>query len=385
MAATLPFDEFISGAQVRFTWIEILQYLSITDSIQISYNTDRDYACKVWRNVKADPEKWNELKDFIKQHQFPGERQSVQDVITFPGMLRLIMLLGGPNAAKCRSKMCKILVRYFAGDRTLLGEIEANAESDDPVAGMARASLAGEKGDAEIQSRKRKMEDLEYQERLVALENQKSIIKERDVLVAAKAHEMALKSQDAGLNNVNKFRDTLELFQPSWERDDRLRLQVADFIKNILFGASHFKQPGAPPPPQQPSAGGAGGMGTGSPPAAGDGGSSSGGDGGSSTAGSDDDPMLKRGITVSSIAAEMGHRFKNSELSQVGKMVVQKFTGRYGIAPPKHDQFCDGAVRSVNSYTERDRDIVEEAIREFVNRSGKSASPKRKKGTPMSE
>lgn len=36
---------------------------------------------------------------------------------------------------------------------------------------------------------------------------------------------------------------------------------------------------------------------------------------------------------------------------------------RYDESPPKHQQYVDGAPRMVGSYFEKDRDLVEEAIR----------------------
>jgi hypothetical protein len=53
--------------------------------------------------------------------------------------------LPGENAKNWRSKAAEILRRYFAGDKTLLKEIEANAASDAPVNRAARASLRSEK------------------------------------------------------------------------------------------------------------------------------------------------------------------------------------------------------------------------------------------------
>jgi hypothetical protein len=54
------------------------------------------------------------------------------------------MFLPGDNAKDMRSKISKILLRYFAGDPTLLEDIEANAASDSPICKAARASLQSE-------------------------------------------------------------------------------------------------------------------------------------------------------------------------------------------------------------------------------------------------
>ena len=80
-------------------------------------------------------------------------------MITFPGAIKLLMFLPGEKAKMHRSTMVTILTRYFAGDPSLLREVEANAVSESPVAQMARASLASETGVQD--SLKRKREELE--------------------------------------------------------------------------------------------------------------------------------------------------------------------------------------------------------------------------------
>jgi hypothetical protein len=59
-------------------------------------------------------------------------------VITFPGALKLVMFLPGDTAKKHRSTMVTILTRYFAGDKSLIQEVEANAVSESPVCQLAR-------------------------------------------------------------------------------------------------------------------------------------------------------------------------------------------------------------------------------------------------------
>jgi hypothetical protein len=42
------------------------------------------------------------------------------------------------------------------------------------------------------------------------------------------------------------------------------------------------------------------------------------------------------------------------------------YVDKYKQAPTKHEQMVGGAMRSVNSYTERDKDMVREAIKEYL-------------------
>jgi hypothetical protein len=62
-------------------------------------------------------------------------------VITFQGSLILVMRVGGKNARNFRVKMATILRRYYAGDLSLIPELQHNAASEDPIAEMARDSL----------------------------------------------------------------------------------------------------------------------------------------------------------------------------------------------------------------------------------------------------
>ena len=173
-ADTIPFDDFAPGTTVRVKVVDNNQYLSIRDIIMRVSKKNNNDAGEVWRNLS--PEHKSELQEFILNIQFPGRGQSEQPVITFPGALKLVMFLPGKNAKHARSVMAKILVRYFAGDPTLLGEIEANAASGDPVPQMARESLSSETAQETLGGRKRKhlveLQQKELEMRLMQIEAQ---------------------------------------------------------------------------------------------------------------------------------------------------------------------------------------------------------------------
>jgi len=121
-------DELVPGATVRFTVKNGTQHISIRDLIMLVCEKDRNQAGEVW---KAEVQDLN--------HKFPGSGQKVQPVITFPGSIKLMMWLPGETA---RGFCTKILTQYFAGDVSLLKEIEANAASNAPISQMARVALA---------------------------------------------------------------------------------------------------------------------------------------------------------------------------------------------------------------------------------------------------
>jgi hypothetical protein len=115
-------------------------------------------ASQIWDRI-PDTVK-NELSSFCGKFQFPGRGQREQPVITFPGALKLAMFLPGEKAKQYRSGMVSIIHRYFAGDPSILREIEANAASDSPIAQMARSSLYTEAGASDLAGHKRLREDL---------------------------------------------------------------------------------------------------------------------------------------------------------------------------------------------------------------------------------
>ena len=202
---SIPFDDIVAGATVRFAEIDGVQYLSIRDIIMHLCDKNLNDAGAVWRNL-ADQKK-NELQQFLLNFKVPGRGQQEQPVITFPGAIKLLMFLPGEKAKSHRSSMVSVLTRYFAGDPSLLREIEANAVSESPVAQMARASLASDSGIQDSLKRKRE-EELE-------------------------ATELHTKK----LSNVSLFATTMALINPNWRDDARLRLQTEDWLKNVAFNS----------------------------------------------------------------------------------------------------------------------------------------------------
>jgi len=197
--------------------------------------------------------------------------------------------------------MVGIIHRYFAGDRSLLDEVEANARSDHPMAQMARDSLpANDKDELEDKKRKRAIEDAELQNKRAA-------------------------TQSLRLANLTSFTGIMATLNPSWMQDDRLVMQTQDLLKNTMFtNMGH--------------------------------------------------PCIENGvaaelvpISVSQVAQDAHRNLTKSQGIQIGRRAADKYRELYGKEPSKHQQFVDGATRMVNSYTEKDRGLVEEAINEFFD------------------
>jgi hypothetical protein len=200
----LPFDELVSGATVRYTVKDGVQYLSIRDLIMVVCEKDGNHAQEVWRRLPDD--KKSEVHAFCVNFRFPGRGQSEQPVITFPGAIKIMMWLPGDNAKKFRTKAAEIITRYYAGDKSLLKEIEANAESEAPIHKMARAALDNDSDSL----MKQKFDQIELVERV-------ELVKKRK------------------LDNVASFCDLMERLRPDWKSDQRLVLQTEDWVKNAAF------------------------------------------------------------------------------------------------------------------------------------------------------
>ena len=61
-------------------------------------------------------------------------------LITFEDSIQLIMILPGKRAKKLKAQFANIIHRYLAGDKTLILEINTNAESSSGIAELARES-----------------------------------------------------------------------------------------------------------------------------------------------------------------------------------------------------------------------------------------------------
>jgi len=67
-------------------------------------------------------------------------------LVNFDNVTQLIMALPGAGAKETRQKFADILKRYTGGDASLIDEIHANAQSNSPLAQLARNSIAASAG-----------------------------------------------------------------------------------------------------------------------------------------------------------------------------------------------------------------------------------------------
>jgi hypothetical protein len=137
------------------------------------------------------------------------------------------MVLPGQTAIAIRQQFARIIREYIAGERSLIAEINANAESNSPLAQMARAAAPT---DETMLGFKRRREELE----LFKLEE--------EIREMSRTHLTNLKSDLEGLDGT---------------LDERTRLMFKDSFMNLLMAPSGSRQQaqltnGASPSPNAP-------------------------------------------------------------------------------------------------------------------------------------
>jgi hypothetical protein len=252
-----------------------------------------------------------EIVSLCRYLKFPGRGQRDTPTMTIRGLQRLLMILGGKVAAEYRALVETTFTRVMAGDRSLIKVIESNAISNKPINRAMRAALEQDPSPGGIlhddalddwtdRKHKREVEELELAERKEAL---------------------AERMEATDLKRIERHTMLISAYQtlcPGSVLDDRARLLFKDAYLNLCAGQRAL------------------------------------------TNGVD----LGKPLTISTVASDMGLRFTSTELQSLGCKIKGLYKAKYDEDPPKHEQFCNGAVRKVCSYTERDRCMVEQALRE---------------------
>ena len=164
-----------------------------------------------------------------------------------------------------------------------------------------------------------------------SMESQRKRIKREDLELAKLEQEI----QEKRIQNFTNCMGMLTSITPNWMQSDvRFRLQTEDMIKNLMTQTPVLANTNSAPNAAITN-GDASGSGMGS------------------------------SISISQVAQELGKRLSHGQSIQVGGLVARKYRDRYDTYPPKHSQWVDGAERKVNSYTERDREIIVEALKEL--------------------
>ena len=273
--------------------------LFLLEFVMVATGSTRNYAGQVVRRLEE-----NDIfpSSKIEERKIPGK--GLTKLVTFANAIELIMVLPGAIAKETRVQFANIIRRYMAGDSSLHEEINQNAQSTSPIAQMARESL---KTDPVL---KRKLDEMELTRRELELVKMKSELK-----------VMEAETQALSMKNVETFKGLMDMFDPDWQRDTRLKLKTQDWIKDIVFNQA----------PQE------------------------------------EDSSSTKLITISEVAQKMGYNLTRGDLTRVGKKVAEAYRKKFKKDPPKCSRFVDGAVREVNGYTDKEYDLIANEVKDFVD------------------
>ena len=170
--------------------------------------------------------------------------------------------------------------------------------------------------------------DLEIEERKLALDERKLAMKRGGVAMIG---DMTANSE----RSIGLFKlwiGQLTECDKDWQKDERLKNQTVSHIKNLMFNSKSMNSKCIT-------------------------------DGGSSA-----ESVQLESITISTVAHDMGyHKLSEGDYISIGKIAAKAYKAKYGDVPSKHEQSTgSGRYVRVNSYTKRDRNLVEDAVREHV-------------------
>lgn len=227
-------------------------------------------------------------------------------LLTIDDAISFLMVLPGEIAKSTRAQFANIIRKYFGGDKTLIAEINANATSNSPIAQMARGGMGAPAEDEVVMvGFKRRREELE----LFKLEAE------------IKGMEQA---------RITSLKKELELISDptSSKLDERTRLLFKDTYMNMLIT------------PQITSAS-------------------------AQQAQIGNEPSENKPISISSVAVSLGYKASSADSQRIGIDLKKRYFKKHNKPPSKHEQLCDGRVTLVNSYTEKDKGLVIDALHAY--------------------
>lgn len=137
MTSCIPFEDLLPGHVIRVT-DDTPRLVWAVDLVMAITGYDRNVANEAMRNLV---ERGLFCKGNIFTKKQPGKGNYKTRLVTFPDAIELIMVLPGDKACAIRAKCAEIITRYLAGDTSLVQEMQANNQSDQPVNELARDSL----------------------------------------------------------------------------------------------------------------------------------------------------------------------------------------------------------------------------------------------------
>jgi len=403
---TISFDEVVTGASARTVVLDGTIHAYTREVIQYLTGNTPKRSCEIWRALPED--QVEELASFVKEYKFSGNGERVVPVISFPGILKLVMFLRGPKAFEHRLAIVKIMQRYHAGDASLIPEIQANAISDAPIAQMARESLAVEDGvqqskkrqlepsadmlqlevlerkqrldltglelyerkkkldleaaerEQELAERKRKF-DMEELDRKQKLDLETADRKQKlDLETAEREHELAERKKKTEL-------ETMERELALTDRKQKQDMEAAERTKTFLLDSTEREMA------MQAKL-----LGTYSMLCTGD--QTVDDQGCKAFKGSllrlvtqttvkiepVDEEEPADGSTIGEMLVAMEYNFDEMETRKIGIRVFKNYRATHGVTPSQRQIFTDGSKRVVNIYSHGDCTLIDQTVAEFL-------------------
>jgi len=239
-----------------------------------------------------------------------GKGNGHTKLISFNDATQLVMVLPGKLAKEVRKQFADVIHRYFAGDATLVPEIEANAQSAEPVAQLARETVAEVQPQPAILSeeelaRKRRLEDMQIEE--MTLRNQR---------LRAEVNQMQMA-------NVKSFEGVMEVmkgFEPTWQQTMNIRKIGFGLVEDMVHPLAPKISVATPTEP------------TGI-------------------------------LRISTVVGSLGYGYISGQsLQAIGAKLKQLYVDKHGKEPLKESHAYNGGHGPVNVYTHADRELIVEAI-----------------------
>jgi hypothetical protein len=227
------------------------------------------------------------------------------------------------------------------GQRSSAAHLMQQGASAVGVAAIEDARPNGERMELELTDRKldlkRKAEDWELQvaERRIELVERQMTLEQRQI---EQQMTLPLTVQKQKLELACSWVACMQQINPDWRADARLQLQAQDRLCNAFLIEPRLAIAG----PTQGAAA----------------------------------PRLEcASLTIKAVAdslrAEFRGRADDGALLRAGRTAAQMYAERHDMPPGKHAEMHNGRVMQVNSYTEGDRGLLEEAVRRTMTAGGR--------------
>jgi len=272
------------------------------------------YGMITWNRMLCGEHK-NELITICCQLIIPGSQGRETPCASILGLQTIAALLPGKIAAKYRQEVRDIFNRVIMGDTSLIQIIENNSSTSTPMQEVLRDAYKRQGEDPEDRLVKRRKIEMEMQKMQAEIDVMRAETKHK----LADAEHKLVETTNMRINNIQEAEKMYTRLCIGGIMDDRARLMFKDGLTNAA---------GIMPTQQQ------------------------------------EKPIDERPLTISTFVTELKIKMNNSQGIQAGRIMARLYREKYGSDPSTHEQFVDGAVRKVKSYTREHTDLMEQAIKE---------------------